>query len=358
MISRCLLMALSIAVFSPGFTRAQQVYPYSQKAADSTNYDKMYEDIEILRRILDRKLEPLYPTHSYKNSYESIVVQTLQELTKNHLDHETLVRAKSFLQRANLPNQESIRSLEGVYVTGQGVVYTAILSSLQPPAETKAAPQVSEWENARRQVRDEKEEPKKKEASKPPALSDVLLKVLAENGHHFSQLGANESLTLVITVRKGRSTESPKFRSGSTKESASSPTSGDDADSARKLEMLGDLHQKQGRYAEAIIVFRKAEERNPDPNAMLTLDRKLAQCHLALGEDEMARKALDHIRSLQKKDHDTADVPAAGANPTLPAKLIVSASKKLLDEAKGSKISFEEFRRRAHVETLRFGDRR
>jgi hypothetical protein len=61
---------------------------------------------------------------------------------------------------------------------------------------------------------------------------------------------------------------------------------------------------------------------------------------------------------LTKKGTEAKPAPAAKPVAALPIKLIISAPKKLLDEAGKGKMTFEEFRRRASVETLRFADRR
>src|SRR5262249_9187603 len=103
-----------------------------------------------------------------------------------------------------------IRTLEGIYLKGQGVVYTVTLSSLQLTAKVETAKPVSEWESVRREFRKEKETPKKSDAGKVAGLREVLLKVLAENGHHFSRLGENESLTIVVTVHEESKPQPPR----------------------------------------------------------------------------------------------------------------------------------------------------
>jgi tetratricopeptide (TPR) repeat protein len=256
-----------------------------------------------------------------------------------------------------------------------GVVYTATLSSLDSPSMTAKAETikpVSEWESVRRQLHNEKEEPKKSETIKPLSLSDVLLKLLAENGHHFSQLGENESLTIVLTVHQSSvsssSRKSSTGGSGTPAKSESKSSTGHSASylsQARDLELLGGLHMKQGQYEEALKAFQKAiEVKQLDPNESMALYRKLAQCYLALERVAEAKAALDKTAEISKNAQDAADaknkLPAANkpAAPALPAKLIISASKKLLGEIKTSRISFDDFRNQAHVETLHFGERR
>jgi tetratricopeptide (TPR) repeat protein len=354
---------------------------------DSTNYDKMYEDIEVMRRILDRQLQPLYPSHTYE-TFGMVGMGGMDGMRGapgmpgmqpntglggvGGIGGFDGLRGGMGMAGGTTTVVVPMRSLEGVYLKGQGVVYTVTLSSLQPPkkaAKSEAAKPVSEWDSVRRQVRNEKEEPKKSEASKPPALSDVLLKMLAENGHHFSQLGSNESLIIVLTVHeKERASSTRKStrgggRGGSTGPSEQKGNFGGGSDLRGKvsdLVLLGDLHQKQSKYEEAIAEYLKAVELGPDLTEEPTLYRKLAQCYLALGQDEKAQKMLDKVKSLLPTHADprgrpaSPDKPASAEKPTaaLPVKLIISAPKKLLDQAKEGKITFEELRRQARVETV------
>ncbi len=409
MILRRRSLTLLALVLAPGLLSAQQQSPSSeaQQLQNSTtmkfgmmwakpqpDYDKMYEDIEIMRRILGRKLQPLY-------SRLSTVNVTPNPFTSTATPHKTANKPGEFIVDfgfksqspylllgepqtyilASPPDREEILpSLEGVYLKGQGVIYTATLSSLQLPAKADADGAMrewrmavlqrdTEWDSIRRQVRKDKEEPKKPEESKPPSLSDVLLKVLADNGHNFSQLGENESLTLVLTVHHSATAQSDaKAGTGAAnKQRSTLATTGLGSGLRGKLsdlEMLGDLHQKQGRYEEALKAFQQAVDRKGlDPREAADLYRKLAQCYLTLDRIAEARSALEEaariLKNAQEFAEDKAKEAAAKASAAaLPVKLIISAPKKLLDQVKEGKISFEDFRRQASVETLRFGDRR
>lgn len=220
----------------------------------------------------------------------------------------------------------------------------------------------TEWENVRRQVRNEKEEPKKPEAAKPPKLSDVLLKLLAENGHHFAQLGENESLTIVVTVHEKKDPKSEEAPSKKGLHEATDRVDPDKAAKVRDLELLGDLHLKQGKVDEAVAIYRKALDVNPGLKQAEAISRKLAQAYLILEQNEKAQAALNQSIALAARRRELAgakekQAPAPkSAAVSLPIKLIVSAPKKLLDEAKEGKMTAEEFRRRAHVETLTFDD--
>jgi len=390
MISRELLLAVSLVVVSPSLLRAQSAPGGTgPSAADLTNYDKMYEDVEILRCILDRKLHPLYPRNTHPSMGGMMGLQggrmgwdpnmggTGYSMSGYSMGGGGTGYSMGGYSMGGMsgmmgigggaPNntvwiQDIGHSLEGVYLKGQGVVYTATLSSLQTSAKAETARQpVSEWESVRRKLHNEKEEAKKPDANKPSALSDVLLKVLAENGHHFSQLGENESLTLVITVHDTNLRPTALDTGVPVKAGSQPPVGGSTVSSkVRDLELLGDLHMKQEHYGMARDAFRKAVELKPGRKQTAVLARKLAQAYLMLDNIEEARWALDQSLALMKENANAKDKPTTAPKPAtvaLPIKLIISAPKKLLDEAGKGKITAEEFRRKASVETMKFEDR-
>lgn len=386
MTARWLSLTLFAVVFAPGLLRAQTRFSPARIVYETaTNKDKMYEDIEILRRILDRKLHSHYVRHQFQSTgninlntglapqggMDYLQTQYLLALPNNVWTYNNLAQgnpawANNWYQVPVAWQEVVTTTLEGVYLKGQGVIYTATLSSLQPSAKTESAKKpISEWESVRQRVRNEKEEPKKAEANKPPSVSDVLLRVLAENGHHFSQLGENESLTIVLSVHEANpSSTTTKSTGSSAKSESKSAASGSESPSVSSkvsdLELLGDLHMKQEHYGMARDAFREALELKPDRIRAAKLARKLAQAYLLLSEIEKARGALDQAIALTKESTDAKAKPSPAAKPAsaLPVKMIISAPKKLLEEAKDGKLPFEEFRRRASVETLRFGDRR
>lgn len=369
MIPRWLPLPLAVVLLWLDALHAQKptqigINPFYRDTTASINYNKMYEDIEIMRCLLDRKLHGIYPSHTYQ-SFGMVGMQGGIGGMRGGMGMG--------MAGGMMPVTVPMRSLEGVYLKGQGVVYTATVASLQPPAKAgsdtsspkRYAADVleNEWESIRRQIRNEKEKPTTPEASKPPSLSDVLLKMMAENGHNFSQLGENESLTLVLTVHSASSlSPAAKSGGGSAKTEPKSTANilvSDLIAQVRDNELLGELHLKQGKHEEAIKAFHYVLKRISDPKREAELHRKLAQCYLMQGDDEKARAELDQAIALVKKETEAKAKPASTAKPatTLPIKLIISAPKKLLDQAEAGKITFEEFRRQAHVETLRFDGR-
>jgi hypothetical protein len=378
--ARKLILTLSAMVLSPALLCAQQV---ATSSAGSTGERKMYEDIEIMRRILDRKLQGLYA----RSTLQAPIGYSIGGFNPNlsNAGFGGMVGMQGggalgiqggFAGMGGMPHsplgityyvQEAHPSLEGVYLRGQGVVYTATLSSLQAPAKAEAPQPVSEWESVRRQLHHEKEDPKRTETGKPPELSDVLLKVLAENMQHFSQMPENESLTIVLTVHGSGRSSTGRKSAGQSAKTTSQPLAAGEGDSAvaakvRDLELLADLHQKQSRYEEALATLHKALEMNPGPRKAATLYRKQAHCYLALAQDEKARAAVDRSIAALKEAADGKDKPASAAKPSavaLPVKVIISVPKRLLSHPNAAKLTIEDLRSQARVETLTFdGDRR
>jgi hypothetical protein len=130
--------------------------------------------------------------------------------------------------------------------------------------------------------------------------------------------------------------------------------------SARDHELVGDLHLKQGHTPEAVKAYTSAlnalaDERGPASDAhRRTLYRKLAQAYLGMADrtpdshEKVIARAIEFLRraTLEK----AAEPPAASAR--LPAKLIVFATKGLLDQVGSGKLTFEQFRQLAGVESV------
>ena len=132
----------------------------------------------------------------------------------------------------------------------------------------------------------------------------------------------------------------------------------------RDYELLGDLHTKQGKTAEAVEAYNKAvqaaktatiaQPAGQDAKANLErakqrvrdLSTKLARALLDAGCVDAARKALDMetmIKVLPPSGSGGATVP-------LPTKLTISATKKLLDQVGSGKISYDEFRKQVTLD--------
>jgi hypothetical protein len=364
----------------------------------------MYEDIEIMRRLLNGKL------HAFAGStltrwqrranagtaeYELLSGQLLGtyvapsasgNLRLLHNQGRDVLVGRAHALTGVLP---SMLDTEGTYLKGQGVVFTLTLppppGDPRPEAPKPAARPPSDWERIRREVRRENEPEPKADAKKEPTLAEVVLWVLADNGRHFTLLGENESLTVVITFRpdavgrgvamldydadgaydlyvtnylnngtvwaaqqQPKSTEAAKPQTGPSDEAVSQRV--------KDLILLGELHAKQGKVEEAIQTFRQALELKPDGDQARDVLRKLAATLLIAGKDAEAGQVMKQFSSLaaRQQEKPTAPPKAGPAKVLLPSKLIVSAPKKLLDQVAAGKISFQEFQKAATVEYLSF----
>jgi hypothetical protein len=119
-----------------------------------------------------------------------------------------------------------------------------------------------------------------------------------------------------------------------------------------EYELLAELHRKRGNWKEVVRVYEDALRKRPrDQERELTL--KLAAAYLELGQIENARKVLEKIATA-KNDRPAAK-PADSLKYAPPYKLIVSAPKGLLDQIGTGKITFDEFAKKATIETVTLG---
>ncbi len=100
----------------------------------------------------------------------------------------------------------NIEAVEGTYLKGYGVVYSVSLPVVYQESvkeSAKPAPKpLSQWERVRKELRGEKVEGEAKASpSREETLADAILKVLADNGHHFSDLAENERISVALTLR-------------------------------------------------------------------------------------------------------------------------------------------------------------
>jgi hypothetical protein len=305
---------------------------------------------------------------------------------------------------------------EGVHLPGRGVVFTATVPipsrnplGTGPKVDDKP---LSAWERERRALRGDSDEKVAKTDSGLPSVSETILKLLAENGKHFAELGPDEPVTVAVVFRPGKLFSSEQCalchqlshkamwkywmtddRSGtgdSPGSSGKTPSSsgserGEIADPRKPADSivdlfrnglaLGHLHLKQGKPREAAKVYRDLigrcgetlealEKLPPETSApdrlhvvrvAMEVYAKLAQAQLELHDDEAVVKTLKEWQAFSDKYVQLAAAPKpdpaakALANP-VPARLVISAPKKLLDQVGSGKISFDEFRKAATIE--------
>jgi tetratricopeptide (TPR) repeat protein len=452
-----------LVLLCPGFTLAQSSQP---KLSDNNNITNitvaldrqsgMYEDIEIMRRLLNGKLAGSASSglrakalvnnactachdsaaakgavlldydndgwadlfvangHGSGQLYRNLGNGRFQDVTNatgltnlnttdqlliykgfvdaHHADGD-LSKYYAGLARAHVFAGAASLDTEGTYLKGHGIVYTLTL----PPFERDPRPQVpkappkplSDWERIRREIRQEKPPTDATDMQpKDPTLGDILLKLLADNGKHFFRLGPDESLTVAITFRAppqglagigpiplgldfGFPTSGDTFlrpTAGSEKpptplapvnnaDKQPQPAAGPSrASTWQDYVLLGDLHMKQKKAEEAIKAYEQALGMNPEPRNAATILQQLARAYLDAKKVDEARAAEAKAQRLFSSlmQLTTKEKPVETKPVPLPGKLIISATKKQLDDVGSGRMSFEDFRKAASVEFVTF----
>ncbi len=152
-------------------------------------------------------------------------------------------------------------------------------------------------------------------------------------------------------------------------------------DGSNNRVLVGDLHFKQGRFEDALAAYAKAKEEYAkafpskgnwylDPKGrevimmILELQNKMIQCHMALKQEDKVEQGVQSLKNymtLLERFDGQGEAAKPGNKTTstakvavLPTKVIISASKALLDQVGKGEISFEDFRKKASVDILRF----
>jgi hypothetical protein len=405
-----------------------------RQAADAQTRD-LYEDIEIMGRLLDRGLV----RHTRAGRDAGLVgnVAFSPDGRLLAVGSGSGVRIWDANTGKNLSGHPTadLTEAQGVYLKGQGVVYTLTMplhhqkpvgGPDKPPAKA-----LTEWERVRRELRGEHVEADKPREPADSSIADAVLRVLADNGKNLTHLPEGESVTVAITLlpvqactkchesisrggpgmggrgpaggmgsnpgmmapggggmrpggggsgfpggpgaqpgTSGSSSTSGPPGLGSSSSGSPGVGAGPDTEAAslraefRKHALLGDLAMKQQDYAQAVQAFRRASSMYTKPPAdaadlleVIEVGTKLARALLAQGKLQEAEavvkgvaKLSDQLAGSQPGFKPAPDKPVAA----LPAKLIISLPKKLLDQAGTGKMTTEEFQKLASVEYLMF----
>lgn len=284
---------------------------------------------------------------------------------------------------------EPVGGVEGVYLPGYGVVFTATLPNAarggKAVDDKPAAKPISDWERAQLELRGEKPEPAAPAGNRPPALRDTILRVLAENGRHFSRLRDDERITVVITFRDGGHSGTayltpstlgsslPRVTIPSTNQSgvvsqplmpglaqANPGGKTPQPSSARDYELLADLHLKQQQYQAAVDAYKRAasayqdelkSDRHGDYQSVLSnLLARQAQAQLGLGHNDEAAELLQKAKSARAKFTPRPAENSPQSKPRVPSKLVITATKRQMDQVAQGRMAFDEFRKAATVE--------
>lgn len=352
-----------------------------------------YEDLEIMRLLLARKLAGKDPLRAYSGQMAPADGDEGLFAADTALSRPVAGDAAQGVWLAYLGQRlhngaATSAAVEGVFLANKGAVFTVTLAnSNRPVLATKAgaAPvAVSEWERTRQELRGQKPDEAAQPAQPQPSTADIILKLLAENGKNLP-LRDDEDVSVVVTFRNWSTlnTFNPggnalmldaRWRVADVAQGAvgdpsvaaqtfveatqGTPPAAGHGNSPRDHELLGDLHQRQKQYAKAIEAYENALKQAPDDAHARELYRKLAENYLQLGRLEEARSHLDRV--LKGRDEKKAHVNPTGgdtfsAKSALPNKLIISASKRLLDDAGSGKISFEDFKKSVVIDYVTFG---
>lgn len=271
-------------------------------------------------------------------------------------------------------------TVEGTYLDGYGVVFTVTLPATGRDPRPgfvgpKETPALSEWDREQLRLRGgpASETPPPASPAHPP-VGELLLRLLAENGKHFTGFKEEERVTIAVTFRSSVASRPPLDSTRSTT-IGSSTLSGQGVNSDANLagvivdrfttlETMGDLHLRQGQPQKAIDAYRQAwaqaESGTPELPNQMTADRiraarlKLAQANLAAGNVEDAQ-ALIAAAAAHGVKASTVAQPAGSVAAPRPARLTISAPKKLLDQIGAGKMGLDEFRKQATVEYISAG---
>jgi len=186
-------------------------------------------------------------------------------------------------------------------------------------------------------------------------VTDMLVRLLARNGHRLRHLAAGERLTIALEIRDARGSESS--RSGNAGAMGTGGASMDpmlsdairDAlhaqDPALENRLLsGDLHLRQGNYEKAIDSFRRAGDEFRDSSVQARLLHALA----AAGKYDEARSVLNELAGSTGSGRGSA-AQRPPPSLALPARLVFSATRDSLEKVGSGSMTLEEFRKQVEV---------
>jgi tetratricopeptide (TPR) repeat protein len=373
---------------------AQTQRPAETRAAENVDRptNSMAEHIEIFRKILGRKLHPARSAYGYRGGQNLDAASTYYSPINGTLWSQDGV---SDLRGWSADGGDA--SVEGVYLNGFGVVFTTTLPSWtrggKPSDDKPVAKPLSDWERAQIEFRGEKQSvaAAPPAAQRAPSARDIILRVLADNGAHLSRLRDDEHVSVVVTFRDygspfmsnalptaisstlgltttqpamtGQNPYAPKVVPSQTAAPAGAQNRA--PSSARDYELLADLHLKQQEYQTAIEAYAKAiagyqEEAKSGQSADTDVNRNLrplllrqAQAQLGLGHEDRAMELLQKARSAGGGNLTATTAREStkdSAKPRVPSKLIISATKRQLDQIEQGKMTPEEFRKAVSIE--------
>jgi hypothetical protein len=412
---RCLLALLCLAAASaPASAQTANI----QKEVEKTLHQaRVYEDIEIMRRLLSRKLTALMQScqRCHRAGGEmgggagdpmlggamppGMIGGIGGQAPAGVMGLGPIGLGVFVGEREAGAAQDSLL-FDGVYVPGHGVVLQAqvsgtFFSTVPTAAHAKPAANLSEWETIRKQLRGEKVENTARMLDEHHQLNmpDILIAALAESGKHFASLRDNEKLTVAITFSPGARWEgvggmggpagagdafgqgrgsgviggAPMVPPGAGHDPMAGaagpggsgfgfggPSPPTGRSTSKDYELLADYHLKQSRYDDAAKSLLKAISLNNDAARDSGLQRKLAIAYLML--DQYQRNDADVVgKALDaiKKAADTKKTYSPPQRTMILPQRLIVSASRQALQ-QASRDNIEEFRRHASVEWLRF----
>lgn len=130
--------------------------------------------------------------------------------------------------------------------------------------------------------------------------------------------------------------------------------------------LLGDMHMKQGKYAEAVRKYTEAinalpasekgtaKQRLQQLHIAIDIVNRTARAQLATGDNDHARTSLEAAARLTdralKLASEIGKEDTSAKRALAPDQLIISAPKRLLDQVGSGKVTFDEFRKSVSVD--------
>jgi hypothetical protein len=165
---------------------------------------EQYEEIEVMGRLLDRGLAKLSGIGFGDGIHAVAFSPDGRWLASSGPEHAVRLWDVQTGKALSGHAVHKLSAAQGVYLKGQGIVYTATVPThfqkAVGGADSPATKQLTEWERVRRELRGEKVESEKDKPRDDTSIADAVLRVLADNGKNLGRLPEGENVTVALTL--------------------------------------------------------------------------------------------------------------------------------------------------------------